>query len=432
MNVQHPFDNSAPAASAQAEALLEVQGVSKKYCRDFRRSLQYAARDVVSSFLPRGPRPELRTGEFWAVRDVSLTLRRGDSLGVVGRNGAGKSTLLKILTGQRMPTTGRVVSRGRVVALTELGLGFDPVLSGRENAYINASVFGVSRRQLEPMIRTIVEFAGLEEFIDSAVQTYSSGMKARLAFAVATHLEPDILIVDEVLAVGDFAFRLKCIRHIHGFLRRGGSLVLVSHEPHMVQTVCNRCLVLEHGSTIFEGDPVEGVDLYMRLERSGRLPGSRPAPGAIREEPTPERPVAIDSLTVSPLAGTGIVTGADVMVTLTCRSLIEAEAAWGFSICTPDVVTAITSCTRGLEGRRVTLRPGVNRLQCRIPRLAFRPGTYAIRGALLDGATLAPVAMLGFKDLPEYFTVKPCGVDRLANVQTILKDLVEIDVEWLD
>ena len=147
-----------PAADP-AECLIEAKGVSKKYCRDFRKSLRYALQDVVRSFLGGQDRTFLRKDEFWAVQDVSFTVRRGDSLGLIGSNGAGKSTLLKMLSGQRTLTAGRIVTRGRVVALTELGLGFDPVLTGRENAYVNASVLGVSRGQLEPVIDAIIDFA---------------------------------------------------------------------------------------------------------------------------------------------------------------------------------------------------------------------------------------------------------------------------------
>jgi ABC-2 type transport system ATP-binding protein len=161
------------------------------------------------------------------------------------------------------------------VALTELGLGFDPALTGRENAYVNASVLGVPRAKLEPLIDAIVDFAGLREFIDASVQTYSSGMKARLGFAVAAHLDPDILIIDEVLAVGDLAFRRKCMKRIQGFLREGGSLVLMAHDPVLVQNICTRCLVMERGRVIFDGPSVEGVDLHFQIGHVASLSAGR-------------------------------------------------------------------------------------------------------------------------------------------------------------
>jgi ABC-type polysaccharide/polyol phosphate transport system ATPase subunit len=356
-----------PAADP-AECLIEAKGVSKKYCRDFRTSLRYALQDVARGFFGVQDRTFLRKEEFWAVNDVSFTVRRGDSLGLIGHNGAGKSTLLKMLSGQRTLTAGRIVTRGRVVALTELGLGFDPVLTGRENAYINASVLGVPRCKLEPVMDAIIDFSGLREFIDAAVQTYSSGMKARLGFSVAAHLEPDILIVDEVLAVGDVAFRRKCVNYVQGFLNRGGSVVLVAHDPILVQTICNRCLVMEKGRVTFDGPAIEGVDLHLK---SGRATLSHPASGTaernLASEPTAERPIVVDCFEVTPDGNPLLVTGGSAMVTLRCRSLIEIEVAWGFTICTADLATSIATCGMGENGRGVILRRGENELRCRIP-----------------------------------------------------------------
>jgi ABC-type polysaccharide/polyol phosphate transport system ATPase subunit len=456
--------HSTPAA--EPEWLIRAECLSKKYCRDFRRSLWYAIRDVAAAFFHLRDKTELRPDEFWAVKDISLTLRRGESLGLIGQNGAGKSTLLKMLTGQRTLTSGKVLSRGRVVALTELGLGFDPVLSGRENAYVNAAVFGVPRRQLNAIIDTIIDFAGLREFIDSAVQTYSSGMKARLGFSVAVHLNPDILIVDEVLAVGDIAFRFKCVKYIQGFLKRGGSLLLVSHDPYLVQTICTRCLVLERGRMIFDGAPVEAVDLHFRLGHAatqatfskdtpqppaaidtgdgqtsdknwltmqdGEPPVNTPSEPAARVNLTDENPIVMDCYTVMPLAGSQLVTGGAAMVTLSCRSLIETEVAWAFTIWTSDLVTSITTCALGLEGGRLKIRRGANEFRCRIPRLPFCPGVYAIRGGIADGATLAPIALLGYANRPNFFTVVSGEATRDGNLQSMLNDLVKIQVEWLD
>jgi ABC-type polysaccharide/polyol phosphate transport system ATPase subunit len=432
------------AAEEPAECLIEVDGVSKKYCRDFRRSLRYAVRDIVSGFLPRQEPNVLRKDEFWAVKDVSFTLRRGDSLGLIGHNGAGKSTLLKMLTGQRILTTGKVIVRGRVVALTELGLGFDPVLTGRENAYVNASVLGVPRSQLEPTIDAIIEFAGLREFIDSSVQTYSSGMKARLGFSVAVHLDPDILIVDEVLAVGDLAFRRKCVKHIQGFLDRGGSMLLVAHEPFLIQTICNRCLVIEKGRVIFDGPSVEGVDLHFQVGRAAlfeSVAGTdriRITPQAAVDlqappasEPTDEQPILVNGFEVHPEGNLSLVTGCSALVTLRCRSLIEAEVHWGFTICTADLLTSISTCGSGLGGRRVTVRPGENEFRCRIPNLPLRPDVYAVRGGISDSSGIS-MALLGYQDTPSFFTVKSAQADRTSNLQASLNDLVAIYAEWLD
>ena len=443
--------------------LIEAVDVSKKYCRNFRNSLSYAVRDVLSSFFPRKNRTMLRPDEFWAVKDVSFTLSRGDSLGLIGQNGAGKSTLLKILTGQRALTAGKVIMRGRVVALTELGLGFDPVMSGRENAYINAAVFGVPRAKLDLIIEDIIDFAGIREFIDSAVQTYSSGMKARLGFSVATHLNPDILIVDEVLAVGDLAFRRKCVEHIQGFLRRGGSMLLVAHDPYLVQTICNRCLVMEKGRLIFDGGSVEGVNLHFELGHAARLeavggstlPGSTvsidtgdgqtdernwlsPSSGktvpavSLRPILTDEHPVVVDRFEVLPESDSVLMTGSSAIVTIYCRSRITVAAGWGFLVCTADLVTCIFSCSIGLDGRSVSIQPGENQFRCRIPTLLLCPGNYAIRGGVSDLNSSMAIALLGFEDAPNFFAVKGAQVNKTSNWHALLNDLVSVPVEWSD
>jgi lipopolysaccharide transport system ATP-binding protein len=457
---------SAASEAVESACLIEAVGVSKKYCRNFRKSLSYAMRDVLRGLLPGKDRAILRPDEFWAVKDVSFTLSRGDSLGLIGQNGAGKSTLLKILTGQRALTAGKVTMRGRVVALTELGLGFDPVMSGRENAYINAAVFGVPRVKLDLIIEEIIDFAGIREFIDSAVQTYSSGMKARLGFSVATHLNPDILIVDEVLAVGDLAFRRKCVEHIQGFLRRGGSMLLVAHDPYLVQTICNRCLVMEKGRLIFDGGSVEGVNLHFELGHAGRLqavggstvpidtgdgqtdernwlsPSSGKKGPVVPPEPSPavslrpiltdEHPVVVDRFEVLPESDPVLMTGSSAIVTIYCRSRITVAAGWGFLISTSDLLTSIFSCSIGLDGRSVVIQPGENRFRCRIPNLPLCAGNYAIRGGVSDLDTSMAIALLGFQDSPNFFAVKGAQVDKTNNLHALLNDLVSVPVEWSD
>jgi len=195
-----------------SETLIRVENVSKKFCRSLKKSLWYGMRDLSKEVLGRrhGGDGELRPDEFWSVNDVSFELKRGECLGLIGPNGAGKSTLLKMLNGLIKPDQGRIEMRGRVGALIELGAGFNPILSGRENIYVNGSVLGLAKEEIDQKLDEIIEFSELDEFIDSPVQNYSSGMKVRLGFAVAAHMKPDILLIDEVLAVGDIGFRTKC------------------------------------------------------------------------------------------------------------------------------------------------------------------------------------------------------------------------------
>ncbi|HSF83235.1 MAG TPA: ABC transporter ATP-binding protein, partial [Anaerolineales bacterium] len=205
---------------------------------------------------------ELRKDEFWAVRDVSFSVDRGETLGLIGHNGAGKTTLLRMLNGLIKPDAGRIEVRGRVQALIALGAGFNPVLSGRENIYVNASVLGISKAEIEQRFDEIVAFSELEEFIDMPVQSYSSGMAVRLGFSVAAHLEPDVLLVDEVLAVGDLAFRAKCQVRIQELKERGVAIILVSHNLHTISHVCTRAISLEKGHILFDGDTEQAIDLY--------------------------------------------------------------------------------------------------------------------------------------------------------------------------
>jgi lipopolysaccharide transport system ATP-binding protein len=199
----------------------------------------------------------------WAVRDLSFEIARGEAVGIIGRNGAGKSTLLKILSRITRPTTGRAMWRGRLTSLLEVGTGFHPDLTGRENIFLNAAILGMSRAQVRQTLDEIVAFAEVEKFLDTPVRHYSSGMYMRLAFAVAAHLEPEILILDEVLAVGDAAFQQKCQSFIERILRGGSTLLLVSHNLHAISTLCTRALYLEGGMLRRDGPAEEVVAEYL-------------------------------------------------------------------------------------------------------------------------------------------------------------------------
>ena len=207
---------------------------------------------------------QLRTDEFWAVKDVSFELRRGECLGLIGHNGAGKTTLLKMLNGLIKPDAGAINIRGRVGALIALGAGFNPILTGRENIFVNASVLGLSKKETSDKIEEIIDFAEIGEFIDMPVQNYSSGMTVRLGFAVATAMNPDVLILDEVLAVGDARFRNKCYNKI-GKMHSHAATIFVSHAMDQVAQVCDRVLVMHHGCPCYVGDVSAGVAMYEQL-----------------------------------------------------------------------------------------------------------------------------------------------------------------------
>ena len=231
--------------------VIDVQDLSKRFVIRKEKSLK----ERVVNF----GRSNLHKEDFWALRDISLEIPAGSTVGLIGPNGSGKSTLLKAIGGILQPTRGTVTRRGRLAALLELGAGFHPDLTGRENVYLNASILGLSKQQTDSYFDAIVDFSGIERFIDTQVKFYSSGMYVRLAFAVAVHVDPDILLVDEVLAVGDEPFQAKCMDHIRGFQAEGRTIVYVSHSLDQVVDLCDRAIVLESGRIIADGAPEVAV-----------------------------------------------------------------------------------------------------------------------------------------------------------------------------
>jgi ABC-2 type transport system ATP-binding protein len=234
-------------------ALIRVADVSKRFRLHHDKSLK-------ERLVLLGRRRE--TEEFWALRHISFEIEGAGTLGLIGANGSGKSTLLKLLAGVLTPTEGWVERRGRLAALLELGAGFHPDLTGRENVYLNASLLGLSRRKVDSSFDAIIDFSGVEHFIDNQVKYYSSGMYVRLAFAVAVHVEPEILLVDEVLAVGDEPFQRKCIGRIKAFQAEGRTVILVSHGLELVRDLCDRTMMLERGEVLVDGEPSEAIRAY--------------------------------------------------------------------------------------------------------------------------------------------------------------------------
>ncbi len=204
---------------------------------------------------------------FWALEDVSFTVHRGETIGIIGRNGSGKSTLLQIIAGTLSPTVGHVTVQGRVAALLELGSGFNPEFSGRENVFLNGSILGVAREEMEALFEEIVAFADIGEFIDQPVKTYSSGMQARLAFAVGIHVQPDIFIIDEALSVGDIFFQSRCARKLDEYRQQGGTVLFVTHDTYTMERICTRSIVMHHGRKVFEGSNADAANYYYQIER---------------------------------------------------------------------------------------------------------------------------------------------------------------------
>jgi ABC-2 type transport system ATP-binding protein len=275
---------------------VDVRSVSKRF-----RIVQ-GRYNTVKERLIHGGRRKV-TEDFWALNDVSLRVKEGETVGILGRNGSGKSTMLKCICGVLQPTSGEVAVRGKLAALLELGAGFQQDLTGRENIYLNGSLLGMSKREVDRVFDAIVDFSELEAFIDGPVKFYSSGMYVRLGFAVAVNVDPDILVVDEVLAVGDERFQRKCLDRVDQFQKEGRTILLVTHSPDTVRSICNRGIVLSHGRLVAEGQPGEMTRIFREglMAEGGGISIAEQAVAAVpssiasarADGPDAERPVRI-------------------------------------------------------------------------------------------------------------------------------------------
>lgn len=366
-----------------SDVLVNVENVSKKFCRSLKRSLWYGVKDIAGDLLGRGAAEGamLRNGEFLAVNDVSLQLRRGECLGLIGVNGAGKSTLLKMLNGLIKPDHGRIEIRGRIGALIELGAGFHPVLTGRENIYVNAAILGFTRHEVNRQMDRIIDFAEIGDALDAPVRTYSSGMRVRLGFAVASVLEADVLLIDEVLAVGDTAFRLKCFNRVKQLLKNGVACVLVSHDVNNLSRVCTRGVVVDKGVKLYDGTLAKAVATYESMRYV-------PAPPEEEFEVGINEPmVRISSVTTCNSAGA-------VTDSFTGNESIVLQAQYGATQDLDDSTIVVrigsvrsgdlSSFTNHVRGVRIPLRAGGGSFAVRIPRIPFLAGSYFVRLAIYN------------------------------------------------
>jgi len=260
-----------------SNSVIKVQNLSKRYRLGLKEKQADTLVGQISQII-RSPWENLkrlrelnRFGEedesvFWALKDVSFEVKEGEVLGIIGKNGAGKSTLLKILSQITEPTSGKIEIHGRVASLLEVGTGFHPELSGRENIYMNGTILGMTRREIDSKLDEIIDFSGVEKFIDTPVKFYSSGMKVRLGFSVAAHLDPEILIIDEVLAVGDYEFQAKCLKKMDSVSKEGRTVLFVSHNLEAIKTLCSRILVLKDGKINFDGEVKSGIRFYLEAK----------------------------------------------------------------------------------------------------------------------------------------------------------------------
>lgn len=253
------------------EPIISAENIAKRYKIGEHREMYHTLSGSLLNTIKK-PLNYLKSGfknnkkqieDFWALKDISFSIARGEAVGIIGRNGAGKSTLLKILSRITDPTHGQIIMRGRVASLLEVGTGFHPELTGRENIYLNGSVLGMKKREIDKKFDEIVEFAEITKFIDTPIKRYSSGMYTRLAFAVAANLDPEILVVDEVLSVGDIEFQKKCLGKMDNIAANGRTVIFVSHQLESLAMLCNRCILLDEGKLISDGPSREIIDIYI-------------------------------------------------------------------------------------------------------------------------------------------------------------------------
>jgi lipopolysaccharide transport system ATP-binding protein len=378
---------------AEDDICVAVSGVSKKFSRSLKRSFVYGARDIGSLFLGQKHGDNLRPSEFWAIRDVSLELRRGNSVGIVGLNGSGKTTLLRMISGILRPTLGSIAVSGRIAPMLALGAGFKPVMSGRENVFLNLTLLGVSEQDIRARYASIVDFSELSDAIDAPVGTYSSGMLARLGFACAVHTDPQILVVDEVLSVGDARFRIKCRNRINELRRAGTSMLLVSHSAVTIETLSDECLFLRKGRVAAQGAPAEVLKAYE--EDSIAHAAGRNADSATiladRALP-PARPLGVRSVTIRAegasdqgywLCGRR----GDLIVTFGCGRVLEDVSV---NLLIFDLTHQPGETVQYMSSRRdlgrIRLQPGQPEVHLTLPQVGLRPGTYRIKLSVSHGS----------------------------------------------
>lgn len=363
--------------------VIDIENVSKRFVIRKEKSLK----ERLVNF----GRSNRHKEDFWALRDVDLTIASGSTVGLIGPNGSGKSTLLKTIGGIIQPTTGSVRLRGRLAALLELGAGFHPDLTGRENVYLNASILGLSRQETDRHFDAIVDFSGIEEFIDTQVKFYSSGMYVRLAFAVAVHVDPDILLVDEVLAVGDEPFQRKCLERIRSFQHDGRTIIMVTHSLDQVAEFCDRAVVLDHGHVAADGTPREALKVLRQEFETTRQEEVERAQAVQGIELPTVRVTGVNLRTlqgVAPLPPLATGEGMVVEVEVTAESAI---ADWDLSVAiTSPLGTVLTSTSTKMMKAPLPDLHGTGHYAFRLDALPFGEGEYIVQIRVVgpDGTSL--------------------------------------------
>ncbi|MET0727309.1 MAG: ABC transporter ATP-binding protein [Acidimicrobiales bacterium] len=355
-----------------------VDGVSKRFRWHGDR------RDSFKERIFRGRPKELK--EFWALRDVSLEIERGSTIGLIGHNGSGKSTLLKLMAGIHRPTSGAITTTGRVSALLELGAGFHPELSGRENIYLNGAILGLSHKQIDHAVDTIVDFAGIGDFIDVPVKVYSSGMYVRLGFAIAVTIDPDVLIVDEIVAVGDEEFQRKCFDYLHELHRRGTTIVIVSHALGIIENLCDQAVWLDHGVVKTTGEARGVVRHYLEAVNEHELAHARPdtdTEGPVRRGSGEVRVTDLEYLDRSGSATQLLVAGEPATFRIHYEARADVESAvFGLGFVHESGVN-VAGPNSAAGGDLPDVRRGRGHVDFEVTNLPFQPGSFEVTTAIV-------------------------------------------------
>ena len=382
INVPYLSDFEITGPDNEEEVLVSVENVSKKFCKNLKKSMAYGIIDLSKNLLGIKPNySSIRKDEFWAVKGVSFKLKRGEVVGLIGANGSGKSTLLRLLAGIFPPDKGRIKIKGRVGALIALGAGFHPHMTGRENIYLNGAILGFTRKELKEKFDDIVEFSELEDFIDSPVSTYSSGMRVRLGFSIASQLDPDILLIDEVLSVGDMGFRGKCINAIDRLTSRA-AVIFVSHQISEVARLCSRILILKSGELNYQGTDVNlGINKYYSLMGGIKCMTSGNGKASIKyiqiySDDQAEKSTSSQMISVEYLSDLYI----EIFFTL--QSDIQ-NAIMNIAFFTRDMRFAAQIYSNNCNFMITNKKEGI-KTRIKIPQLQLNPGVYFISINLVD------------------------------------------------
>jgi len=409
--------NKISPVSKQDDIVLSVEGVSKRFCRNLKRSLYYGLKDIVTEITGTSKNKEtLRQDEFWALKDINFTLKRGEAVGLIGANGAGKTTLLKIISGLIKPDAGQVTIKGRLAPLIGLGAGFNHILTGRENVYVNMSILGLTHQEISDRFEEVLAFSEIGDAIDAPVKTYSSGMGARLGFACAIHTDPDILLIDEVLAVGDIKFRMKCYRKLAQLRANGTSFILVSHSSQSVLSICDSGLYFKKGQLITSGligDVIYKYEEDLFDNPTEKLDGRIKIPEKVAEES-----LGVDILEVCFKNAEGeilpqLISGEPAFLCINCK-VRESIPSLGVKIIIRELAQEnnyLLSLNSFDDESIFSLEPGLVSIQVYFPTVGLKRGLFISKIALFKDGVYVFDGVESFK-----FNVKSASKDMIDSI----------------